>query len=85
MGPQPVSLRLQLRFLIVAGNPGLADREQRRFFVRQYHIPKATDLLDLQVCGKSALIEHPPGGLRVQTILAAPAGKSDTFAYDHKE
>ena len=85
MGPQPVSLRLQLRFLLVAGHPGVADREQRRRFVRQYHIPKATDPLDLQVCWKSALVEHPPGGLRVQTILAAPVGESDTFAYDHRE
>ena len=85
MGPQPVGLRLQLRFLLVAGHTSVADREQRWLFVRQYHIPKATDPLDLQVCWKSALVEHPPGGLRVQTILAAPVGESDTFAYDHRE
>ena len=30
------------------------------------------------------IVEHPPGGLRVQTILAAPVGESDTFAYDHR-
>ena len=85
MCPQPVSLRLQLFLLLVAGHPGVADREQRRRFVRQYHIPEATDPLDLQVCWKSALVEHPPGGLRVQTILAAPVGESDTFTYDHRE
>ena len=42
MGPQPVGLRLQLRFLLVAGNPGVADGAQRRLFVREYHVPEAT-------------------------------------------
>ena len=80
-------MTMKIDILLVAGHPGVADGEQRqrRLFVRQYHIPKATDPLDLQVCWKSALVEHPPGGLRVQTILAAPVGESDTFTYDHRE
>ena len=61
VSPDAVGLRFELRFLVLAGDSGVADSEEF-FFIGYNHVPEPADAFDLEMWRESVFLEHSPCG-----------------------
>ena len=54
-------MRFELRFLVLAGDSGVADSEEF-FFIGYNHVPEPADAFDLEMWRESVFLEHSPCG-----------------------